>query len=75
MQKPFHVGLGPHPMHLDIICSPVVTKEVATRHFPKFWADKYVGSGMMVDQSALLQQMNMLNYLVHVWSGCRNHSI
>ena len=75
MQEPFHVGLGPQSMHLGIICNPGVNKDFATRHFPKFWADKYVGSGMMVDQSALLQQMNMLNYLVHVWSGCRNHSI
>ena len=60
MWEPFHVGLGPQPLHLDIICS---------------LADKYGGSGVMVDPSAHPQHMNGLKRFVNVWSGCGNHSM
>jgi hypothetical protein len=72
MWKPFHVGLGPQPLHLDIICSLAVTQEIS--QIPKSWADTYGGSGMMVDPSAHQQHMNGLKHLVYVWSGCGNHS-
>ena len=68
----FHVGLGPQLIHPCIICSLAVTQEIS--QLPKFWADKYGGSGMMVDPSAHPQHMNGLKHLVYVWSGCGNYS-
>jgi len=75
MREPFHVGLGPQPLHLDIICSLAVTQEIS--QLSEFCGNKYGGSGMMVDQSAhpQPQHMNDLKYLVYVWSGCGNHSM
>jgi hypothetical protein len=46
MREPFHVGLGPQPLHLDIICSLAVTQEIS--QLSKFCGNKYGGSGMMV---------------------------
>ncbi len=73
MWEPFHVGLGPQPIHASIICSLAVTQEIS--QLPKFWADKYCGSGMMVDPSVRPQHINGLKHLVYVCSGCGNHSI
>ncbi len=44
MWKPFHEGLGPQPIHLDIICSHAVIQYIY--HFPKLCDNKYGGSGM-----------------------------
>ena len=63
MQEPFHVGLGPQSMHLGIICNPGVNKDFATRHFPKFWADKHGEGGMLVGQPAHPQHVNILKHL------------
>ena len=73
MWEPFHVGLGPQPFHLDIICSLAVTQEIS--QLLKFGAYKYGYSWVMVDPSALPQHMNSLKHLVYVWSGCGNHSM
>jgi hypothetical protein len=70
--EPFHVGLGPQPIHPYIICSLAVTQEIS--QLPKFWADKYGGSGMMVDRFAHPQHINGLKHLVYVWSECGNQS-
>ncbi len=72
MWEPFHVGLEPQPIHPCIIFSITVTQEIS--HLPKFWADKYGGSGVMVDPSANPQHINGLKHLEYVWSGCGNHS-
>jgi hypothetical protein len=66
MSEPFHVGLGPQPLYLDIICSLAVTQEISQLHI--FWANKYGGTGEMVDPSAHPQHMNGLKHLVYVWS-------
>ncbi len=62
MSEPFHVGVGPQPLYLDIICNLTVTQEIS--QLPKFWAYKY---GKMVDPSAHPQHMNGLKHLVYVW--------
>jgi hypothetical protein len=61
MWEPLHVGQGTQPLHLDIICSLTVTQEIS--QLPKFWADKYGGSGMMVDPSAHPQHIMVSNTL------------
>ncbi len=43
----FYVSLGPQPIHPVIICSPAVTQEIS--QLPKFFANKYGGSGMWHD--------------------------
>ena len=59
---------------LDIIHTPTVIQEII--QLPRFCTNKkYGGSGMMVDTSAHPQHMNILKLLVHVWSGCGNHSV
>ncbi len=73
MWEPFHVGIGPQPLHLDIICSLAVTQEIS--QLSKFCGNKYGGSGVMVDPSAHPQHMNGLKRFVNVWSGCGNHSM
>jgi hypothetical protein len=73
MWEPFYVGLRPQPIHPCIICSLAVTQEIS--QLPKFWADKYGSSGVMVDPSAHPHHMNGLKHLVYVWSGCGNHSM
>ena len=65
MSEPFHVGVGPQPLYLDIICNLTVTQEIS--QLPKFWANKYGGTGKMVDPSAHPQHMNGLKHLVYVW--------
>ncbi len=50
MWEPLNAGLGPQPLHLDIICSLAVTQEIS--QLSEFCCNKYGGSGMMVDQSA-----------------------
>ncbi len=64
MWEPFHVGLGPQPIHPCIICSLAVTQEISK--LPKFWADKYGGSGVMVDQSAHPQHINV-SYTLYMY--------
>ncbi len=49
IREPFHMGLGPQPLYLDIICSLAVTQEIC--QLSKFCGNKYGGSGMMVDLS------------------------
>ena len=66
MSEPFHVGVGPQPFHLDIICSLAVTQEIS--QLTKFCGNKYDGSGKMVDPSAHPQHMNGLKHLVYVCS-------
>jgi hypothetical protein len=74
MWEPFHVGLGPQPMHPDIICSHAATQEFG--QLPKFRANKYDGNVFMVDPSAHQQLMNVLKHIAYVsWSGCGNHSM
>ena len=60
-----HVGLGPQPMHDDIICSSAVNQEFL--QLPKFGANRYGISGMMmVDPSSHPQQINGLKHLAQV---------
>ena len=47
--EPFHVGLRPQPMHLDIICSPAVIQESGKNH--TFLVKKNGDSGLMVEPS------------------------
>ena len=67
MSNPLHVGVGPQPLYLNIICSFAVTQEIS--QLPKFCGNKYGGSGKMVDPSAHPQHMNGLKHLVYVRSG------
>ena len=46
MCEPFCVGLGPQPMHLDIICRSFVTQEFGKN--PKYLANKNDGNGLMI---------------------------
>jgi hypothetical protein len=64
MWEPFHVGLGPQSLRLDIICSLAVTQDIS--QLPKFGAYKYGGSCVMVDPSALPQHLNGLKCLAYV---------
>jgi len=65
MWESFHVGLGPQPLHLDIICMPSVTQDKEFGHVPKFWANKNGSSSLMVDPSAHPQHMNVLIHLAN----------
>ena len=71
MWEPFHVGLGPQPMHCDITCSHSVTQEFG--QLMMFGANKYGGSGMMVDLSYHPQHTYVLIHLIIVRIGCGNH--
>ena len=73
MWEPFHVCSGPQSMHLDIICSLTVIQKICNH--PKLCLNKYGGSGMKVDPSANPLRINGLKHIVHVWSGCGNHSM
>jgi hypothetical protein len=53
----WHVGLGPQPMHLDIICIMSLTLELGQNTY--FWVNKYGGSGIMVDPSAHRLQIQL----------------
>ena len=74
MWEPFHVDLGPQPIHPCIIYSPAVTCEII-QLLPNFCANKCGSSSMIVDPSAHPQHMNGLKHLLYAWSGCGNHSM
>jgi hypothetical protein len=65
----FHVGLGPQPMNLDIICSLRGFDMLEFFQLHKIKTGKCDGSCMMLDPSTHSQHMTVLKHLVYVWSG------
>jgi hypothetical protein len=57
------VGLEPQPMHIGMVYNLASTQDFGSNS--QIWANKCGGNGMVMDQSAFAQHMNIVKHIVH----------